>query len=93
MSIKQRNNSKIKVHSSRLIKLANGEEEESALLPIYYTLRNFASINAGAASLVHEAKIDVIRSSWSDPVAHDTGWAVWTCSIHLMAAWCQCGCA
>lgn len=58
---KQRNNSKIKVHSSRLIKLANGEEEESALLPIYYTLRNFASINAGAASLVHEAKIDVIK--------------------------------
>ncbi|RGD93378.1 DUF1073 domain-containing protein [Acinetobacter sp. SWAC57] len=58
---KQRNNSKIKVHSSRLIKLANGEEEESALLPIYYTLRNFASTNAGAASLVHEAKIDVIK--------------------------------
>lgn len=58
---KQGNYTRIKVHASRLIKLANGDEEESALLPIYYTLRNFASINAGAASLVHEAKIDVIK--------------------------------
>ena len=58
---KQGNNPKVKVHSSRLIKLANGEEEESALLSIYYTIRNFASTNAGAASLVHEAKIDVIK--------------------------------
>lgn len=51
----------LKVHSSRLIKLANGENEESTLLAIYYALRNFASTNAGAASLVHEAKIDVIK--------------------------------
>lgn len=58
---KQGNNQKVKVHSSRLIKIANGEEEESALLSIYYTIRNFASTNAGAASLVHEAKIDVIK--------------------------------
>lgn len=58
---KQGNNKKVKVHSSRLIKIANGEEEESALLSIYYTIRNFASTNAGAASLVHEAKIDVIK--------------------------------
>lgn len=58
---KQGNYTRIKVHASRLIKLANGDEEESALLPIYYTLRNFASTNAGAASLVHEAKIDVIK--------------------------------
>lgn len=58
---KQGNDTRIKVHASRLIKLANGDEEESALLPIYYTLRNFASTNAGAASLVHEAKIDVIK--------------------------------
>lgn len=58
---KRGSNAKVKVHSSRLIKLANGEEEESALLPIYYTLRNYASTNAGAASLVHEAKIDVIK--------------------------------
>lgn len=54
-------NSKTKVHSSRLIELKNGDEGESVLISIYYTLRNFASTNAGAASLVHEAKVDVIK--------------------------------
>lgn len=58
---KQGNNGKVKVHSSRLIKLANGEEEESLLLSIFYTLRNYASTNAAVASLVHEAKVDVIK--------------------------------
>lgn len=50
------------VHSSRLIKLQNGEEGESLLLAIYYTLRNFISTNTSAASLVHESKIDIIRT-------------------------------
>ena len=50
------------VHSSRLIKLQNGEEGESLLLAIYYTLRNFISTNTSAASLVHASKIDIIRT-------------------------------
>ena len=50
-----------RIHQSRIICLKNGDEGESVLQAIYHTLRNYASTNAGAASLVHEAKVDVIR--------------------------------
>lgn len=53
---------KTKVHYSRIIKVANGEEEESVLLSIFKTLLHFVGTNAGVASLVHEAKIDVIKT-------------------------------
>lgn len=59
--VSQDNGRQLKVHASRLIRFAQNDDEESLLLSIYYTLRNFASTAAGAASLVHEAKIDVIR--------------------------------
>lgn len=50
-----------RVHHSRVIRLKNGDEGESILQAIYHTLRNYSSTGAGAASLVHEAKVDVVR--------------------------------
>ncbi|MDH0032020.1 MULTISPECIES: DUF1073 domain-containing protein [unclassified Acinetobacter] len=55
------NGTQTKVHHSRMICIKQGDEGESVLLSIYYTLRNYISTNTGAASLVHEAKVDVIR--------------------------------
>lgn len=56
-----KNGGQTKIHHSRIICIKNGDEGESLLLSIYYTLRNFIATNTGAASLVHEAKVDVIR--------------------------------
>lgn len=50
-----------RIHHSRIICMRNGEEEESVFQAIKGTLRNYAGTNAGAASLVYEAKIDVIK--------------------------------
>lgn len=61
-TIRLKNGAQQRVHHSRLICLQNGDEAESVLQAIYHTLRNYASTNAGAASLVHEAKVDVIRT-------------------------------
>ncbi|WP_156189146.1 DUF1073 domain-containing protein [Acinetobacter indicus] len=52
---------KHKVHYKRIIEIKNGEEGESTLLAIYRTLLHFVGTNSAAASLVHEAKIDVIQ--------------------------------
>ena len=59
--IAQKSGGHIKIHHSRLICLKNGEEGESVLQAIYIALRNYAGTNSGAASLVHEAKVDVIK--------------------------------
>ena len=56
------NGTQSKIHHSRIMCVKHGDEGESLLLSIYYTLRNYIATNAGAASLVHEAKIDVIRT-------------------------------
>ncbi|AWW07746.1 MAG: hypothetical protein [Podoviridae sp. ctbh1] len=56
------NGTQSKIHHSRIMCVKHGDEGESLLLAIYYTLRNYISTNAGAASLVHEAKVDVIRT-------------------------------
>ena len=56
------NGTQSKIHHSRIMCVKHGDEGESLLLAIYYTLRNYIATNAGAASLVHEAKIDVIRT-------------------------------
>lgn len=50
-----------RIHHSRIICMRNGEEEEPVFQAIKGALRNYAGTNAGAASLVHEAKVDVIR--------------------------------
>lgn len=55
------NGTQSKIHHSRIMCVKHGDEGESLLLAIYYTLRNYIATNAGAASLVHEAKVDVIR--------------------------------
>lgn len=55
------NGNQSKIHHSRIMCVKHGDEGESLLLAIYYTLRNYIATNAGAASLVHEAKVDVIR--------------------------------
>ncbi|WP_312057660.1 DUF1073 domain-containing protein [Acinetobacter courvalinii] len=60
-NISLKNGGQTKIHHSRIICIKNGDEGESLLLSIYYTLRNFIATNTGAASLVHEAKVDVIR--------------------------------
>ncbi|ENW78654.1 HI1409 family phage-associated protein [Acinetobacter sp. ANC 3929] len=60
-NINNGNGTQTKIHYSRVICVKHGDEGESLLLSIYYTLRNFISTNSGAASLVHEAKVDVIR--------------------------------
>ncbi|WP_334069828.1 DUF1073 domain-containing protein [Acinetobacter colistiniresistens] len=60
-NIKNKNGGQTKIHHSRIICIKHGDEGESLLLSIYYTLRNFMATNAGAASLVHEAKVDVVR--------------------------------
>lgn len=60
-SVSNGNGVQTKVHHSRMICVKQNDEMESLLLSIYYTLRNFVSTNASAASLVHEAKVDVIR--------------------------------
>lgn len=52
---------KHKVHYKRLVEIKNGEEAESVLLAIYRTLLQFVGTNSAGASLVHEAKIDVIQ--------------------------------
>lgn len=56
------NGTQSKIHHSRIMCVKHGDEGESLLLSIYYTLRNYIATNAGAASLVHEAKVDVIRT-------------------------------
>lgn len=56
------NNSRVQIHHSRVIELKHGDDGESLLEALYNTLRQFAGTNAGASSLVHEAKVDVIRS-------------------------------
>lgn len=60
-NIQNKNGGQTKIHHSRIICIKHGDEGESLLLAIYYTLRNFISTNTGAASLVHEAKVDVVR--------------------------------
>ncbi|MFW2034151.1 DUF1073 domain-containing protein [Acinetobacter junii] len=59
--INNANGTQSKIHHSRIMCVKHGDEGESLLLAIYYTLRNYIATNAGAASLVHEAKVDVIR--------------------------------
>ncbi|WP_343620855.1 DUF1073 domain-containing protein [Acinetobacter proteolyticus] len=56
------NGTQSKIHHSRVMCVKHGDEGESLLLAIYYTLRNYVATNSGAASLVHEAKVDVIRT-------------------------------
>lgn len=51
-----------RIHHSRIICIKNGDEGESVLQAIYHTLRNYAATNAGAASLVQESKVDIIRT-------------------------------
>lgn len=57
---------KTKVHHSRLIAFKNhkvlNQEPESVLQSVYHELLRHASVKASAASLVHEAKIDVIKT-------------------------------
>lgn len=63
------NTPKGRVHHSRIIRMDQdegiGDPERkgwSVLQSIYQELLRYASVNAGAASLLHEAKIDVIRT-------------------------------
>lgn len=56
------NGQRVQIHYSRVIELKHGDDGESLLESLYNTLKQFASTNAGASSLVHEAKVDVIRS-------------------------------
>ena len=49
------------VHHSRIIEVIWGDGE-SVLQSIHSELLRFASVNANAASLVHEAKIDIIKT-------------------------------
>lgn len=55
-----------KIHHSRLIKICHAdivnEEPQSILQEVYQDLLDHASIKSGSASLVHESKIDVIRT-------------------------------
>lgn len=57
---------KTKVHHSRLIAFKNNkvlnQEPESVLQSVYHEILRHASVKASAASLVHEAKIDVIKT-------------------------------
>ena len=57
---------KTKVHHSRLIAFKNNkvlnQEPESVLQTVYHEILRHASVKASAASLVHESKIDVIRT-------------------------------
>lgn len=55
------NGQRIQIHHSRVIELKHGDDGESLLEAIYNTIKQFASTNAGASSLVHEAKVDIIR--------------------------------
>lgn len=50
-----------RIHHSRVIEIRHNQELESLLVSIYQTLLHYASVNASSASLVHEAKVDVIR--------------------------------
>lgn len=50
-----------RIHHSRVIEIQHNQESESLLVSIYQTLLHYASVNASSASLVHEAKVDVIR--------------------------------
>lgn len=49
------------IHHSRIIVVA-WEDETSILQTLYSELVRFASVNANVASLVHEAKVDVIKT-------------------------------
>lgn len=49
------------IHHSRIIEVTWGDGE-SVLQSIHSELLRFASVNANAASLVHEAKIDIIKT-------------------------------
>lgn len=49
------------IHHSRIIEIVWGDGE-SILQNIHAELLRFASVNANAASLVHEAKIDIIKT-------------------------------
>jgi len=55
-----------KIHHTRLIKICHAdvvnEEPQSILQEVYSELLDHASVKRGAASLVHEAKIDIIRT-------------------------------
>lgn len=55
-----------RIHHTRLIKICHAdvvnEEPQSILQEVYNDLLDHASVKRGAASLVHEAKIDIIRT-------------------------------
>ncbi|OTG95002.1 DUF1073 domain-containing protein [Acinetobacter sp. ANC 3832] len=55
-----------RIHHSRLIKICHAdvvnEEPQSILQEVYNDLLDHASVKRGAASLIHEAKIDIIRT-------------------------------
>ncbi|WP_151965462.1 DUF1073 domain-containing protein [Acinetobacter soli] len=60
------NEAKKRVHHSRLIRIAHAdvvnEEPQSILQEVFEDLLDHASVKRGSASLVHESKIDVIRT-------------------------------
>lgn len=64
--MKMGSEAKKRIHHSRLIRIAHAdvvnEEPQSILQEVYEDLLDHASVNKGAASLVHESKIDVIQT-------------------------------
>lgn len=64
--LKMGNDAKKRIHYSRLIRIAHAdvvnEEPQSILQEVFEDLLDHASVKRGSASLIHEAKIDVIRT-------------------------------
>lgn len=64
--LKMGNDAKKRIHYSRLIRIAHAdvvnEEPQSILQEVFDDLLDHASVKKGSASLIHEAKIDVIRT-------------------------------
>ena len=64
--LKMGSDAKKRIHYSRLIRIAHAdvvnEEPQSILQEVYEDLLDHASVKRGSASLIHEAKIDVIRT-------------------------------
>ena len=55
------NGQQVNIHHTRLMIVEHGDSAESVLQEVQQTLLNYASTQSAAVSLVHEAKIDVIR--------------------------------
>ena len=64
--MKMGSEAKKRIHHSRLIRIAHAdvvnEEPQSILQEVYEDLLDHASVKKGSASLIHESKIDVIRT-------------------------------